>query len=354
MGTRATAAVTVAIAFVILFAALVLLGIYHLDAPQARSAWLLSLAVTLMGLSAALLLLAGLPATLAHLSDKDATSDAHPQGSDSIRRSAPSQGSRSGRRSAQEHLERARTLFRGGHLDEAESELRASLRKAVEEPFRSARRADLATLLVTKVRRSAVGGASRREIKAALTEVRKLFPASPNIVQYFRSRLESSATGPTESSATARSAIACFECDPPPPDHGLCSDNECPCPQVRIPRGTGYLYIEPALVAFRRKYPRLADAQAAMEERVRRRFGCEVGGIVRVVPVLVCEQGARLRNLDLKTAHADARRWWETGQAPLRPTPLSDGSVPFVGEDDYTGRGIFFLWRPDWRRLTRR
>ncbi len=41
------------------------------------------------------------------------------------------------------------------------------------------------------------------------------------------------------------------------------------------------------------------------------------------MPILVCEQGAKLRGIDLKVAADDAKRWWETGKAPLRPTPMA-------------------------------
>jgi hypothetical protein len=39
-------------------------------------------------------------------------------------------------------------------------------------------------------------------------------------------------------------------------------------------------------------------------------------------PILMCEEGARRRNLDLAVAGADARYWWETQTAPLRATPV--------------------------------
>jgi tetratricopeptide (TPR) repeat protein len=109
---------------------------------------------------------------------------------------------------------------------------------------------------------------------------------------------------------------------------GLCSDNACPCPQVGIPRGTGYLFIEESLVEFRRQYPTLESAKRAMqqmqEQRLRAIYGETSGGvyIYRTGPILVCEQGAKLRNLDLEVAMADAKHWWETGQVPLRATPL--------------------------------
>lgn len=42
----------------------------------------------------------------------------------------------------------------------------------------------------------------------------------------------------------------------------------------------------------------------------------------RLGPILVCEQGAKLRKLDLRVAHEDAKHWWATGEVPLRPTPI--------------------------------
>ncbi len=122
---------------------------------------------------------------------------------------------------------------------------------------------------------------------------------------------------------------------------GYCSDDACPChPETPIPVGQGYLYIDPELVAFRRNYPSEASANQEMLRRVedlRRnnpiyknaRMTCSIK------PVLVCEQGARLRKLNLKIAADDARHWWKTGKVPLRPTPLADGSVPDVGSDTY-------------------
>ena len=40
-------------------------------------------------------------------------------------------------------------------------------------------------------------------------------------------------------------------------------------------------------------------------------------------PILMCEQGAKARGLNLEVAAADAARWWETGRVPLRPTPFA-------------------------------
>jgi len=130
-----------------------------------------------------------------------------------------------------------------------------------------------------------------------------------------------------------------FECDVPPGD-GRCSDKACPCPEVLIPRGTGYLYIDQEIIDFRKQHPRLDDANTAMKEIIDQRF--ERTGTTnyiarfRIVPILVCEQGAKLRNLDLETAAQDARHWWNTGLVPLRATPLA--SKPSPGTDSTTKR----------------
>ena len=124
---------------------------------------------------------------------------------------------------------------------------------------------------------------------------------------------------------TNRQTLAYFESDVPS-GNGLCSDNSCPCPEVVIPRGTGYLYIAQELVDFRRRYPRLQDARRAKElQLVQRRasLGIQFSAFYRLGPILVCEQGAKLRKLDLEAAGADAKHWWATGQVPLRVTPLA-------------------------------
>lgn len=115
-----------------------------------------------------------------------------------------------------------------------------------------------------------------------------------------------------------------FESDVPQ-ENGLCSDNACPCDNTVILRGTGYLFIDTDLVEFRKKHPRLQDAINAREAAARGR-GVALGmqgyvEIGRVGPILVCERGARLRGLDLRTASADATHWWRTGLVPLRATP---------------------------------
>ncbi len=105
----------------------------------------------------------------------------------------------------------------------------------------------------------------------------------------------------------------------------VCSDNQCPCPEVKIPRGTGYLYVSPELVKKRTPFPKYGAAKADLEqERVKleRLLGHAVFMDTKELnPILMCEQGAQLRNLDLDIAAADATYWWETGLIPLRSTP---------------------------------
>jgi hypothetical protein len=116
-----------------------------------------------------------------------------------------------------------------------------------------------------------------------------------------------------------------FECDVPESD-GLCSDNACPCPQVVIPRGTGYLFIEQSLVDFRRQNPTQESAERAIREwheQMSSIDGGVVKGIYRLGPILVCEQGAKLRKLNLKIAALDAKLWWKTGLVPFRATPMA-------------------------------
>ena len=92
---------------------------------------------------------------------------------------------------------------------------------------------------------------------------------------------------------------------------GVCSDDSCPCSEVSIRRGTGYLYISQEFIDFHHN--------TALRSALR-----ESGAIVMgLAPILVCEQGAKLRGLDLEVAAADAKHWWKTGLAPLRVTPTA-------------------------------
>lgn len=106
---------------------------------------------------------------------------------------------------------------------------------------------------------------------------------------------------------------------------GLCSDDACPCgyPGATIPRGQGYIFISDEVVDFRKDCLTEAEAQLKIQ-RLSRNMGATIfAGSGVFAPILVCEQGARKRGLDLQVAAADARYWWETGLVPLRPTPLA-------------------------------
>ena len=106
---------------------------------------------------------------------------------------------------------------------------------------------------------------------------------------------------------------------------GFCSDESCPCSEVRIPRGEGYIYISKELVEFRRIHRTPENARAEIQrtiERIHVETGMEgFNMLYRIGPILMCEHGAILRNLDLTVAAADAKHWWATGEVPLRATP---------------------------------
>ena len=115
---------------------------------------------------------------------------------------------------------------------------------------------------------------------------------------------------------------------PTPLGDGFCSDRACPCPGVKIPRGSGYLYISEQVVDFRRDaltIQEMAEKMARIERELERETGVDMTVLSPrwATGILVCEQGAKLRGLDLEVAAADAKHWWETGLMPLRATPVA-------------------------------
>lgn len=107
-----------------------------------------------------------------------------------------------------------------------------------------------------------------------------------------------------------------------------CSDNSCPCglQGVEIQRNQGYLYISEEVVKMRkdcRSWQEFVKKATRIGEEMQRRseFNLSVNLGRLGSPLLVCEQGARKRDLDLAVAAEDAKRWWESGKVPLRPTP---------------------------------
>jgi len=127
----------------------------------------------------------------------------------------------------------------------------------------------------------------------------------------------------------------------------VCSDNNCPCTETSIPRGTGYLYIDPIAVAFRKTCPTMDELQTVLDNLQNGKISIDpnlfakmiehipnVKEIMQVNPsmlfygnpeiwqgIIVCKKGAKLRGLNLEIAAEDARRWWKTGEVPLRATP---------------------------------
>jgi hypothetical protein len=110
---------------------------------------------------------------------------------------------------------------------------------------------------------------------------------------------------------------------PTPAGDGRCSDDACPCGLigVKIPRGQGYLWITKEFVEFRRDCLTFAEAEAKIERLASKMDSLLMLGAGTAVPILVCEQGANRRRLDMKVASEDAKHWWETGMVPLRATP---------------------------------
>jgi hypothetical protein len=119
-----------------------------------------------------------------------------------------------------------------------------------------------------------------------------------------------------------------FESSPPAGD-ARCSDDECPCeaPGTPIRHGEGYLYVSPSAVEFRTDCPS-ADAVEAKLYRIKADALAAGSAVIfasgTIGPILMCEQGAQKRHLNLDVAAADAKHWWETGFVPLRPTPIAE------------------------------
>jgi hypothetical protein len=93
-----------------------------------------------------------------------------------------------------------------------------------------------------------------------------------------------------------------------PGSSGQCSSvNRCPCSGTRIPWGEGYLLVNDAFM--------MAVIMCGNPKGL-------FGGL-SVSPILMCEQAARLRGIDMGVAAADAKYWWETGKVPMRETPMA-------------------------------
>lgn len=123
---------------------------------------------------------------------------------------------------------------------------------------------------------------------------------------------------------------------------GLCSDDACPCgyPGATIAKGQGYIYISKEVAEFRLDCPSVAATQAKIQRMQTALGGAMImAGAGVFAPILMCEQGARKRGLNLEVAAADARYWWETGQVPIRATPLAGESAANAHATSTTAAG---------------
>ncbi len=171
-----------------------------------------------------------------------------------------------------------------------------------------------------------LSAALRRRSAAQLRETVNRSDESPDLVRNLaRMELESRSharpsVAPTSVTLPATEPSACFEV-PCTIDSAVCSDWECPCPETAIPRGEGYLYVSPEVVEFRRDARTASELEKKVDRMRERLGGFVVIGPGVAAPIIVCEQGARLRHLDLGAARQDMEHWWNTGMVPLRPTP---------------------------------
>ena len=97
---------------------------------------------------------------------------------------------------------------------------------------------------------------------------------------------------------------------------------------TKIPRGGGFLYISAELVKRRRAARRLVDVEIIVlaiknGEQWGQKFKDAMTN--EFMPILLCEVCAKKRGIDLTASAADAKRWWDTGTAPLRATPSTRG-----------------------------
>lgn len=114
-----------------------------------------------------------------------------------------------------------------------------------------------------------------------------------------------------------------FEVAVPDQEVFYCSDNDCPCgsPGAEIRRGEGYLYISKDVVEARKDALTLPQLEAKLQRLQQATKAAIFFDQGTIWPVLLCEQAARKRGLDLTVAAADARKLFETGRVPLRVTP---------------------------------
>jgi hypothetical protein len=125
------------------------------------------------------------------------------------------------------------------------------------------------------------------------------------------------------------------------------------------PHGSGYLYASPEAVAFRYDARSVKAAKDKLERlHVSGIVGDQtvVGGWVTLAPdltgaMMLCETCAKDKGLDLEIAAADAKHLCETGQAPLRATPLEGSKEAEKEKQRWGQRSTESLSRKKWWRF---
>lgn len=107
-----------------------------------------------------------------------------------------------------------------------------------------------------------------------------------------------------------------------------CSDQNCPCSgdePLQVGK-TAYVFISDSLLEMRRDAITYLDLHRKLDKLTSRlSLDYTYFGAGSVDPMVLCERGAKLRNLDLKVALEDAALCLQDGFMPLRATPKLRG-----------------------------
>ena len=114
--------------------------------------------------------------------------------------------------------------------------------------------------------------------------------------------------------------VLMMEC-PPFQVKAFCSDNDCPCSNTTMPPANGYLWIKPEVAETRKSCLSLFSMQSHMAST--KTSSTDIDALRKnYVPLVVCEEAAKRRNLDLDIAASDYTMWVNRGKVLCRPTPL--------------------------------
>jgi formylglycine-generating enzyme required for sulfatase activity len=125
---------------------------------------------------------------------------------------------------------------------------------------------------------------------------------------------------PSSSNIDKTEKIEMMEC-PPFLGKAFCSDNECPCDNTTMPPAQGLLWIKPEIAKTRLNCLSMGSLQNDLASA-----GVSITNTEKIrslyLPITVCKESAKRRNLDLKIAESDYNLWVKTGKVPCRPTPI--------------------------------